>query len=133
MKIKSILPILLMFLSIQVNAQVRKPQRSETIKLVKFEFKAGRHTIETSNPKSTITIEISRRNSKILSITRNTKKKSYQLKRADKNSCNSRRPCYIGCWKDPITSQYIRVGKNCNQLAEEDELNGQIEFLGPDL
>ena len=64
---------------------------------------------------------------------RTTNGRSYQLKRTDKGTCNLEHPCYIGCWKDPVTKQFIRIGKNYNKLSDGDELNGQIEFLDPGL
>jgi hypothetical protein len=133
MKSKSILLILSMFLVVQVNSQTRKPQRLKANNIIKFEFMEGTQKLKIPNTKSVLTLQVKGKNFKIVSINRTTNRKTYKLVKALSESCSKVRNCYIGCWKDPITKQYIRIGKNCNKLADGDEINGQLEFLSPDL
>jgi len=128
MKSKAILLILSMFLTLQANSQVRKPERLQTNKIIKFEFKEGTKKLKIPNSKSVLTLQIKGRNRKIVSIKRTTNRKTYELNKALTEDCFQEKNCYIGCWKDPVTKQHLRIGKNCTRLADGDELNGQIEF-----
>ncbi len=129
MKTKSVLLILLIFLTVQVNSQVRKQLRSGKNKGIKFEYKVGDHKLKIPGTKSVLTLHIKGRDLKIVSITRTTNGKTYKLKYDAATNCFLECPCGVECWKDPVTRECICICKPCS--GDGDEISGQIEFLSP--
>ena len=131
MKNISILLILFTCFSVQMSSQVRKPNRAGSHSKLKFEFKEGVHKLNIPGTKSFLSIVIKDRPPKIVSITRTMKGKSYRLRKVNSSNYKIKCACNSEYWEDPKTKQLIGVCEPCS--ADEDEITGQIEFLGPDM
>lgn len=131
MRTKSVILFLLIFFTVQMNSQVRKPIRSKKNVSVEFEFKEGIQKIMIPGTKSFLSILIKGRNPKLVRITRTTKGKSYRLKKIYSSNYRIECACNSTFWEDPYSKLLIGICEPCK--ADEDELSGQIEFLGPDM
>lgn len=136
MKNNAIILILLMFVTVLGYSQDRKAKSSETINPIRFEFKQGTQKVKIPNSSSYLTLDIKGRNLDVVGIRRTVNGKSYRLTQTDFKTCSFKNACAVSCWKDPKTKQCICVSKVCNggETASDDtEINGQLEFLSPNL
>jgi hypothetical protein len=130
MKTRDILLILLLIFTVQVNSQTRKWISKGKTKAIKFEFKPGVQKLIIPGTRSFLTVEIRGRVPKIVNLSSTSNGKTYKLKRVDRSTCLMKCTCNVDCWINPVTKQYIGICKPCS--GDDDEINGQIEFLGPD-
>lgn len=119
-----------MFLTVQINAHVRRPNRSETDKWIEFEFKAGVQKLKIPDSKAVLTLHIKGGNPKIVSITRTTNGKTYKLKHMRQETCFLDCPCGVDCWEDPILKQHICVCKPCSGGGGSGSLGAAL-YIGP--
>ena len=127
MRTKFILLFLGVFFTIQLSCQVRKPTRNN--KRISFQFKDGVQKLKIPGSKSVLILQIKENTQKIVRVSKTVKDTTYQLNRVKPTKCKMRCKCRIDCWKDPKTNGLIGICGTCT--ADEDELNGQIEFLSP--
>jgi len=113
MKPLIILFFLSIFISAQLDAQVRKPQRVKNKERIAFEYKKGVHKVDLPGTDSYLTIRIIGKKPVIKSISRTSNGKTYRLKGSNPRTCFLECPCGFECWEDPILKQCICVCKPC--------------------